>query len=209
MWPSLKGEHWDSVLDRLAADDYAIIDSFLPQNVLDRIEATFDAVEAEDRLHAAKIGHASEEQRISEIRSDYVHWLDRERDCDLEPFFAGIDDLRIAVGRAMYISLLGYEFHLAKYPPGAFYKAHLDQFDHRDNRQLSLVIYLNTSWQPGDGGELKIHGDRPAIVEPRYNRAVLFRSDRVLHEVLIAHKSRRSLTGWLLKRPSSVAVLGL
>lgn len=32
MWPSLKGEHWDSVLDRLAADDYAIIDSFLPDS---------------------------------------------------------------------------------------------------------------------------------------------------------------------------------
>ena len=209
MWASLQGEQWDKALDRLAENEYTIIDDFLPEAVLAKVEAAFDLVEAEGALRAAKIGESTEEQRISEIRSDYIHWLDRESQPELEGFFAGIDSLRAQLARMMFISLLGYEFHLAKYPVGAFYKAHLDQFDRRENRQLSLVIYLNKSWQHWDGGELKIHSRSPEIIPPLYNRAVLFRSATVLHEVLPAKKPRRSLTGWLLKRPSNVGALGI
>lgn len=209
MWASLQGEQWDKALDRLAEFDYTVIDDFLPQSVLDSVEAEFERVEQAGALKAAKIGESSEEQRIAEIRSDYIHWLDRASQTTLEPFFSGVDQLREELARAMYVSLLGYEFHLAKYPVGAFYKAHLDQFDRRDNRQLSLVIYLNKGWEPGDGGELKIHCENSEVIAPLYNRAVLFRSATVLHEVLPALKPRRSLTGWLLKRPSGVGALGL
>ncbi len=209
MWASLQGEQWDKALDRLAEYDYTVIDDFFPQSVLDSVEAEFERVEQAGALKAAKIGESSEERRIAEIRSDYIHWLDRASQTTLEPFFSGVDQLREELARAMYVSLLGYEFHLAKYPVGAFYKAHLDQFDRRDNRQLSLVIYLNQGWEPGDGGELKIHCENPEVIAPLYNRAVLFRSATVLHEVLPALKPRRSLTGWLLKRPSGVGALGL
>ena len=72
-----------------------------------------------------------------------------------------------------------------------------------------LYCHLNEGWVKGDGGELKIHKPLERVVDPVFNRLVLFRSDTVLHEVLPARKPRRSLTGWLLKQPSDVGILGI
>jgi len=125
-------------------------------------------------------------------------------------FFELIEELMERLKRELFLSLQGYEFHFALYPPGGFYKSHLDQFGARSNRMISFIIYLNENWQSGDGGELRIHKhDQKIDIEPLMNRTVLFRSDCILHEVLSATKPRRSLTGWLLKRPSGVGILGI
>ncbi|MEY2963310.1 MAG: hypothetical protein RL754_571 [Bacteroidota bacterium] len=209
MEPFYSTEQWSNWLDRLAADHFVVMDGFLPQHILDLIETEFNNTVEQGELRPAKIGDSFEAKRISEIRSDKIYWLDRNRDAHLTPFFDLIGQVNSAVAQGLFLSLEGYEFHLAQYPPGAFYKAHLDQFESRSNRMLSLVIYLNKSWEKGDGGELVIHQPSELTVEPIYNRAILFRSDTVLHEVLPAVKPRRSLTGWLLKRPSGVGMLNL
>lgn len=209
MEPVYSFEQWSNWLDQLADDHFVIMDQFLPQIILEAIEHTFKVVEQEELLHAAKIGDSTSASRISEIRSDMTYWLDRQRDVALAPFFGLIEEVLQTTSRGLFLSLEGFEFHLAKYPQGAFYKAHLDQFEARSNRMLSFIIYLNDGWQYGDGGELVIHSPSHKVVEPLYNRAVLFRSDTVLHEVLPAVKPRRSVTGWLLKRPSDVGIFNL
>jgi len=209
MWSVDSDEKWFNGLDALAADDIMVLDNVLPSEVLESIQAYFNEVESQGELVAAGIGSFAQRKRIKEIRSDMVYWLERDRDIELAPFFEGIDQVRKLISREFFLTLLGYEFHFAKYPPGAFYKPHLDQFVLRDNRILSVVIYLNRDWRDGDGGELVIHKPSFQKIQPILNRAVVFRSDTVLHEVLPANKSRRSLTGWLLKRPSTIGVLGL
>jgi len=103
--------------------------------------------------------------------------------------------------RHCFLSLSGSEFHIAKYPPGSHYNRHLDQFHHRNNRQITVLLYLNDQWKRGDGGELKIYRDQgDLLIEPIARRLLLFRSDVVEHEVLVTHVPRYSFTGWLLKK---------
>ena len=209
MWPNFLGEEWDQGMDQFADQHYLVLDNFLSPDMLQAVLAYFNEVEDENLLRAAAVGPGQERTRISEIRSDFVHWLEREQNELLEPFFQGMDLFREAIAKSLFLSLRGYEFHLAKYPQGAFYKPHFDQFGDRENRMISVVIYLNEQWEPHHGGALKIHKPYPAVIPPVMNRMVMFRSDTVLHEVEPAHKTRRSLTGWLLKHPASVGVLGL
>ncbi|MGB1183957.1 MAG: 2OG-Fe(II) oxygenase [Schleiferiaceae bacterium] len=209
MWPEFTSATWDHAMDLFAEQHFVVLDDFLPQEVLTDVCRYFQQVEAENLLKAASIGPGQERTRISEIRSDFVHWLDRFPEGELEEFFKGMDALRGAIARALFLSLRGYEFHLAKYPEGAYYKPHFDQFGDRENRMISVVIYLNENWLPEHGGALKMHRPQEHTVEPMMNRLVLFRSDTVLHEVLPSNRTRRSLTGWLLKHPASVGVLGL
>lgn len=203
-----RDEQWSNWFDTLAENDFVVVDDFLPDVLLKEVLHFF--TEQETEFRPAKIGQAHLEQRIPEIRSDMTYWLDKQRDQKLQVFFELIEELMEKLKRELFLSLQGYEFHFALYPPGGFYKPHLDQFDARSNRMISFIIYLNPNWQTGDGGELRIHKEERKIdIEPIMNRAVLFRSDTVLHEVLSATKPRRSLTGWLLKRPSGVGVLGI
>ncbi len=201
-------EQWSHWFDTLATNDFVYIDDFLSED--QRIPLIDFFSEAQKNFQPAKIGHTQMEKRMPEIRSDMTFWLDKERDIRIRYFFEIIEQFMDRVKMELFLSLQGYEFHFALYPPGGFYKPHLDQFDARSNRMISFILYLNEDWQPGDGGELRIHKNEHHIdIAPIMNRAVIFRSDCVLHEVLPASKMRKSLTGWLLKRPSGVGVLGL
>lgn len=203
-------DQWLSWIDQLSEDDHVVIDDFIEEGVY-RSARSFLMEKLEDETFAkAKIGPGSEEQVVSEIRGDYIYWLDRNRDTTLLPFFGLIDETIQVLNRYCYLSLSGFEFHLAHYPAGSFYKRHLDQFKSRSNRMISMIIYLNEGWKPGNGGELKIYQDKgDLIVEPLARRCVLFKSDTVPHEVLKTQVSRYSLTGWLLYMPSGVGrILG-
>jgi|SRR5690606_5351284 len=120
-----------------------------------------------------------------------------------------VEECTFHFNRYCFLSLSGAEFHLAHYPSGGHYSRHLDRFENRSNRMISVVIYLNEDWRPGDGGELEIfQGDGSSfLVEPLGGRCVLFKSAVVPHAVRTAHKSRFSLTGWLLHRPPGLAPL--
>ena len=166
--------------------------------------------EAEERNHLKKagIGASGEFQINSSVRGDFIHWLDKERDTELRPVFDIIDDLVHKLKRFCFLSLSGSEFHIAKYPKGSHYNRHLDQFNERSNRQITVLIYLNEEWKKGDGGELVIYkDDEEIVVEPLARRLLLFKSDKIEHEVLTTNVSRYSLTGWLLKQPQSIGYL--
>ena len=85
------------------------------------------------------------------------------------------------------------------YPPGAFYKKHLDQFNRDDHRKLSIICYLNNDWLPEYGGQLRMWiSGKPIDVLPTAGRLVCFRSDMTEHEVLPATHPRLSITGGCL-----------
>ena len=201
-------DQWSKWFDTLAENDFVLIDDFLSVNLLAVVRDFFQ--KQETQFSPAKVGQARLEQRVPEIRSDMTYWLDRQRDVEMNDFFLLMEDIMERLKLDLFLSLQGFEFHFALYPSGGFYKPHLDQFDARSNRMISVIVYLNEDWQPSDGGELRIHKeDMHTDVQPVLNRAIIFRSDCVLHEVLPSVTPRRSLTGWLLKRPSGVGVLGL
>ena len=202
-------DQWIDWVDKLAQDDYIVIDDFIPESLYHDIRAFLQRQRDNAEFSKAGIGALNEYQIKTSVRGDFVYWLDRQRDQELAPFFELAQELIAMLNRYCFLSLSGSEFHLAYYPPGTYYQRHLDQFRERNNRLISAVLYLNEAWKPGDGGELKIF--RPdgeeVLCEPLARRCILFKSDVVEHEVLLTHTDRYSLTGWLLYQPASLGHL--
>jgi SM-20-related protein len=195
---------WEEYMDTLSQLDFVVIDNFLTQDVLSELKLFFKEKEVQDKLNKAAIGATGASKIINEIRGDFTFWLDKVRDQGQLQLFEKLDEVKLMINRFCYLSLSDYEFHLALYPKGSFYKKHLDQFKGRNNRMISMIIYLNENWKEGDGGELKIfpEGKEEKTIAPLENRCILFRSDVLFHEVLPTNKPRKSVTGWMLYKPS-------
>ncbi len=201
-------DQWLQWVDTLSDQEYVVIDDFLSEELYKGIRAFFEERQHQDAFDKAAIGALQNNQINTAVRGDFTYWLSKERDTQLQQFWELLDELMFVMNRYCYLSLSDYEFHLAHYPVGTFYKRHLDQFVGRNNRMISVVIYLNENWTEGDGGELQVYlasGD--VKIQPKARRCVLFKSADVEHEVLATHVGRDSLTGWLLYKPAGLGLL--
>ena len=193
--------HYEAIADGLALHGYAVIDQFLSQQQVDAILAIED-IRTTKNLKRAGIGNNQSLQVIENIRGDYIHWLDRAT--APQPVLVYLDLLEGLItylNEALFLSLKDYEGHFTVYPPGAYYKRHLDQFRFDDHRKLSVICYLNTGWREGHGGQLRMYlPDQTVDVLPVAGRLICFRSDQIEHEVLPATRERLSITGWMLDR---------
>jgi hypothetical protein len=82
---------------------------------------------------------------------------------------------------------------------GGSFPLHHDNAGPPSRRVLTIVVYLNEAWLHGHGGELVLcsfAGARVAVA-PIMNRAVVFRSELVLHGVLPACAERCCFTIWV------------
>ena len=110
---------------------------------------------------------------------------------------------------------------VACYPSnGAAYGAHIDSVDGDGRSELdhgrcfTMVYYLNQGWDEAtDGGALRLYlappppkdgetrppaADNEAIdVYPHGDTLIMYRADRMVHEVRPAHRSRMATTVWL------------
>lgn len=152
-------------------------------------------------LLAAGIGNAEKINHNLLVRSDAIYWLDRKHNnCYENEFFDEIELFIKYLNMTCYAGITDYEFHYSLYETGSFYKKHLDQFKTNESRQYSLITYLNESWQTKDGGELKIYQpNNNQIISPTQGKTIFFKSNELVHEVLVTQARRISLTGWLKK----------
>jgi SM-20-related protein len=196
----LLSEKLNAIADGLADKGYAIIDNFLsPEEVKAIIELGYFSKGFND-FKKAGIGQRDEKQINEAIRGDFIKWIDRHTAPDeIMVYLHRLNELISFVHENLFISLKDYEVHLTMYPPGSYYKRHLDQFKKDDHRRLSVICYLNENWKAEEGGQLRIYEETNQIdVLPEAGRLVCFRSDKLEHEVLPASRARLSLTGWIL-----------
>lgn len=196
-----KLEDWLSWIDELSSSNYVVIDRFLNPDTYSDVRSCFLANLSS--FTKAGIGALNKNTINHDIRGDHTYWLDSKRDATLNSFWSLIDETMLVFNRYCFLSLSGHEFHFANYPPGTKYEKHVDQFDNRGNRMITLVIYLNKDWKKGDGGELEIFlkDGESVIIDPVESRCVMFKSAEVPHCVKESLKDRYSLTGWLLYQP--------
>jgi SM-20-related protein len=194
---------WLLWMDVLAEDDFVIIDDFLSLSLLADIQSFFDLKLSQNIFTKAAVGQGSDRQEIATVRGDFVYWLNREIDLPLAVFFDLGDEMILNFNQHCFLNLKSSEFHLAEYPTGSFYKKHMDQFEGSSNRLITFLLYLNENWVSSDEGQLRIYSDGGIHrdIAPINNRCLLFKSDKILHEVLPTTSKRRSLTGWLLYQP--------
>ncbi|WP_298185152.1 2OG-Fe(II) oxygenase [uncultured Pseudomonas sp.] len=136
------------------------------------------------------------------LRGDHIQWLEPGQSAACDQYLAVMDELRGALNQALYLGLEDFESHFALYPPGAYYKRHLDRFRDDDRRAVSVVFYLNEAWQAEQGGALRLHladGSQHDVL-PQAGSLLVFLSADMPHEVLPATRERLSLTGWLRRR---------
>lgn len=155
----------------------------------------------------AGVGRGENRQVRGEIRSDHVLWLQNgEFAAEQDLYLAKLELLRLALNQRFFLGLFDFEGHFAIYPEGGFYKTHLDRHAGTSDRIVTVILYLNPDWQPGDGGELKLWttcGTQEGtfeLIEPRMGTVVCFLAGDFWHEVLPAHKARMSITGWFRQR---------
>lgn len=199
---------WEQRFDLFASQDYLVIDDFISEELYRSIRQYFAVKQNENEFSTAGIGAMSNHQIDKSVRGDFIHWISEAKDTPMAPFFAAVDELVQLLKRFCFLSISDYEFHLAHYPVGSFYKKHLDQFNDRSNRLISCVLYLNENWKEADGGQLKLYLEEgEKLVEPLARRLVLFKSATLWHEVLPTKSGRDSITGWMLFQPKGLGFL--
>ncbi|HKJ44315.1 MAG TPA: 2OG-Fe(II) oxygenase [Balneolales bacterium] len=200
-----KTQRYNILIDQISETGWGYINSMFPDDYLRELINKERELWNEGAFHRAKVGIGTHEQLRSEIRTDHVLWLNQD---NLTPkqeiYWNEIDRLRKLLNEAFYIGLKKFEAHFAIYPPGSFYKKHLDQFKNVNERIISCILYLNEDWKSSFGGQLRIftnadHEDEYIDIDPLQGTFVCFRSDQIYHEVLPANKERFSITGWLKK----------
>ncbi|AUF94373.1 2OG-Fe(II) oxygenase [Pseudomonas shirazensis] len=191
-----------AIVDDLASQGWSQQADFLPAELVSALAAECRRRAGDGQLNPAGVGRGGTLEVREAIRGDHIRWLEPGESSACDRYLDTMDALRQAINQGLFIGLEDYECHFALYPPGAFYRRHLDRFRDDDRRAVSAVIYLNQDWQPGDGGELRMFLDDQRVhdVAPTAGTLVVFLSGDVPHEVLAAGRERLSLTGWFRRR---------
>lgn len=179
-----------------------MVDDFVDGGLLAELRARCLELHASGALRPARVGRGAREQLAPEVRGDFVAWLSEPALDAEQRLLATMDELRVALNRALMTGLEDYQGHFALYPRGAAYARHFDRLVGSDVRAISAVLYLNDGWSEADGGSLRIYtgGGASEDVLPLGGRLVAFISDRFEHEVLPGRRERMSFTGWFRRR---------
>lgn len=194
---------WGVIEHALIERGYYVGASIFNATLTQRLAARAVALSSSGDLHPARVGRAASALHAGAVRSDDTRWLaDRPDDPAERAALDTVDALRGQLNRSLFLGARRAELHFAHYAPGAFYRTHRDRFRDDDARCLTLIFYLNSEWQTGDGGELVLYADDDSgavlqQVSPCAGTMVCFLSEQFPHEVLPARRARYSLTGWL------------
>ena len=203
---TLTPDRSEQIASTLADVGWSVTEQFLPAPQITALADELQNRWDDGAFRAAGVGVGEQLHIRLDIRRDRVHWLEETAQTAAElPYFAALESLRRAINQQLYMGLFGFEGHMTVYPPGSFYRKHLDQFKAVAHRKVSTILYLNPDWQPEDGGQLRLYIDESGEggyrdVLPVSGTLVTFLSDRFYHEVLPTQRERMSVTGWFKVR---------
>lgn len=191
-----------TIIDELAERGWSLQPSFLSSDVTHDLATECRRRAAAGALVPAGIGRGEALAVREGIRGDQIQWLELGQSALCDRYLAVMDELRQSLNCALFLGLEDFECHFALYPPGAFYKQHLDRFHDDDRRCVTAVLYLNPDWQPADGGALRMYLKDGESLDfpPLAGHMVIFLSGDFPHEVLETHTERLALTGWFRRR---------
>ena len=213
--PGEASSDFSTLAESLAKHGYAVVPEFLDRGVGEALVAEATALWEDGEYRRAGVGRGEDRQVRSEIRSDHVLWLEaNDLSESQQKYWDRMESLRTVMNRELFLGLFDLEAHLACFPAGSRYRAHLDRHRETEARTLSAVVYLNHDWRPEDGGTLRLYTDRDLGVEgpwidivPEFGKLVIFLSAVFWHEVLPATRERHSITGWFRRRVEEIPPL--
>jgi SM-20-related protein len=190
------------IANDLVQTGVSVVENFLSAGEVAALLNECRLVYGEGKFQTAGIGRGAAYALQTEIRRDEIFWFEPTQLLQAQSaLWNRLEDLRNKLNQELFLNIATLEGHFAIYPPGGFYRRHVDRFRSDDARVISIVIYLNESWEPGDGGELEVFFQNTARkVEPRAGTLVCFRSECIEHEVHEAKVKRVSFAGWFRHR---------
>lgn len=195
---------FENIIEDLLQQKYSVANNFFSSEEVVALRDSLLAKYEADRFKKSAIGNRTHEEIDKGIRGDFILWIDENNANPAEKLFFGkINELVNYLNKTCFLGILQKEFHYAVYPPGTFYKRHLDTFQNDDRRKLSVVCYLNEeNWLRENGGELTMYTANGELdILPLPGRVVIFESQILEHEVKVVKASERlSITGWLKTR---------
>ena len=194
---------YQSLLQAIELHGWVVLADFISPELVAAMREELLQLDEQDQLNRAAIGRELGEHVNNRIRGDYISWFDEKQ---LSPtqrlYFEEMQQLQDVLNQHFFLGLIESEFMYAAYPAGNFYARHIDQHADNDARVMTVITYLNPSWDESKGGLLRIYlkDGSSADVVPHAATTVCFLSDEFEHEVLPASETRYSVTGWMRRR---------
>lgn len=185
---------------------WAVCENFVAAEQVAALAREASQLRAAGRFRPAGIGRGRAQEVRPEVRGDEILWLEPPALSAAQTrYLAQLEQLRLALNRALLLGLFDFEGHLAVYAPGSYYRKHRDRFRGTAQRLVTVILYLNQDWHGQDGGELRLFLDESGAGEyvdiaPRGGTLVCFLSEAFYHEVLPTRRPRLSITGWFRAR---------
>jgi SM-20-related protein len=192
-------DSFETLIASYIENKVGIAEHFISDALAEHLKENLLLLHKKQQLVAAGTGNDRKLTHNAMVRNDVIYWLDKKNNNAYEnEFFVQIEAFIDYLNASCYAGITGYEFHYSLYETGSFYRKHLDQFQDNTSRQFSMISYLNNNWKEADGGELLIHqlGNDQKIA-PTQGKTVFFKSNELVHEVLVTNEWRMSVTGWL------------
>ncbi|MEP3561549.1 MAG: 2OG-Fe(II) oxygenase [Marinobacter sp.] len=172
----------------------------LPAGLLRDLKREVEILDKTEAMTRAGIGRGADLLKDRSVRRDKIVWMDGAS-APQAALFRFFDQVREGLNCRLFLGLKRYEAHYSTYQAGDFYKRHVDSFQGRASRMISLVLYLNDDWGIEDGGELRVFDavDQEkaiGLLRPETGRGAFFLSETVPHEVLPTRRTRYSIACW-------------
>jgi SM-20-related protein len=192
-------QQFDELINSFIDTNVGIANHFLSAELSVGLQKNIQQLQDNKQMKYANIGNEAIADAAQQMRGDQISWMDKKNNnASEQEFLEKVEHFIDYLNQTCYTGINDYEFHYAMYEEGSAYKRHKDQFRTDSKRKYSLICYLNDDWQIADGGQLMIYQNETAQhILPSAQKAVFFKSAEMEHEVLLAHKSRMSVTGWL------------
>ena len=192
---------FETLISSFIENKIGISNLFLGVDLANNLKQNLIILNEANLLKMAGTGNGEKLTHNIAVRSDKIYWLDKHNNNEFEnDFLKQMEAFIQYLNMTCYAGITDCEFHYSLYQKGSFYLKHIDQFKNNSNRVYSLISYLNNDWQAADGGELLIYQENNnQKISPTQGKTVMFKSNELVHEVLVTNKSRMGVTGWLKK----------
>jgi SM-20-related protein len=180
---------------------WAVLDDFLDEASALGIRSELSEIQIKNEFKRASIGRLEQKMVDTSQRGDFICWINPELALPhTGSYLQKMNEIIELLNYHFFLGIRDYECHYALYPPGTYYKKHVDRHKTGSPRRVSSVLYLNPNWSEQDGGELVIYSqetNHAFRIMPSLGKLVIFLSE-LEHEVLPTQVDRMSITGWML-----------
>jgi SM-20-related protein len=196
-----------SAVEKLRTNGYSVSPGMLPPELIASLAAEQRRREGAGELGRAGTGRGAGQAAGGTRRQAQSSWFNNGTAAERN-YCAFAERIRLAINSRLFLGLFEFEAQFLHYPPGGFYRRHIDALQGERNRIVSMIAYLNEDWTREDGGALSVWaagglGEPVEDVLPLAGTVVLLLSEEIPHEARVALRERRAIAGWFRGNPSS------